>query len=180
MKIFIYLVSILLIGCSNPSSKETHSKNNRVKSQEYEKYCTNDKPRVEILNLASQGDVKQQLLLAMIYDAGHCQVADLKLAESWYAKSANQDYVPAQASLGAFYLSPTYHQHYKSFNIEKANYWLDRAIDQNSSQAMLYKSALYCDNTYNLENASECRYWLQKSSEAGNKQAIEILSNLNK
>lgn len=58
MKIFIYLVGILLIGCSNPSSKESHSKNNRVKSQEYEKYCTNDKPRVEILNLASQGDVK--------------------------------------------------------------------------------------------------------------------------
>ncbi len=177
MKLFICLIFILLVGCSNSSSSEIHETNSNEKSQQYEKYCIKDKPKDDILNLATNGDAKQQLLLAMIYDAGFCQVADIELAESWYIKSANQNYVPAQASLGAFYLSPDYYQKHKSFNIEQAQYWLDKAINQNNSQAMFYKSALYCDNTYSLEDMEECKYWLKKSADFGNKQAIEILSN---
>ena len=65
----------------------------------------------------------------------------------------------------------------RRFNIEQAQYWLDKAINQNNSQAMFYKSALYCDITYGLEDMKECKYWLKKSADFGNKQAIEILSN---
>lgn len=175
MKIFYVLTVLFLAGCGNQSSGEKRYSKDSAKSQ---KYCLNDKPKDTIVDLANQGDVEQQLLLAMIYDAGFCQTPDLKAAELWYSKSANQDYVPAQASLGAFYLSPGYYEGYGHFNIDQSQYWLDKAIEKENSQAMLYKSALYCDNTYDLEDIKACRYWLNEAVKFGNEKARQVLFDL--
>lgn len=178
MRFFVILCCMVLSGCW--SSDSTNTNDDKKLSAKAEKYCDGNQPKDDIISKANNGDVNKQLAMGLVYDAGYCGVQDLKVAESWYLKSASQGYDNAQMALGGFYVSDGYYKHYKTFNIEQAQYWLNKAIAQNNNTAMIYMSALYCNEQYGMEDFVACKYWLEKAAEFGNQEAIEILSDLPK
>lgn len=183
MRFFVILCCIVLSGCwSSDSANTNDGKTNDDKklSDKAEKYCHGNQPKDDIISKANNGDVNKQLAMGLVYDAGYCGVQDLKVAESWYLKSASQGYDNAQMALGALYISDEHYHQYKYFNVEQAQYWLNKAIAQNNSSAMFYMSVLYCDERYGVEDLVACKYWLEKAAEFGNPKAIEILSDLPK
>lgn len=79
---------------------------------------------------AEQGFPAAQYLLAGMYRQGRGIPQNLKQAELLYENAAKTGLVDAQYDLGIFYLLKTEFQDY-----QKAEYWLQKAADQNDLQA---------------------------------------------
>lgn len=79
---------------------------------------------------AEQGFPAAQYLLAGMYRQGRGIPQNLKQAELLYESAAKTGLVDAQYDLGIFYLLKTEFQDY-----QKAEYWLQKAADQNDLQA---------------------------------------------
>lgn len=79
---------------------------------------------------AEQGFAPAQYLLAGMYRQGLGIPKNLKQAQLLYERAAQTGLVDAQYDLGIFYLLKSEFQDYK-----KAEYWLQKAADQNDMQA---------------------------------------------
>ncbi len=79
---------------------------------------------------AEQGFPTAQYLLAGMYRQGLGIPKNLDQAHILYESAANTGLVDAQYDLGVFYLLKSKFQNYK-----KAEYWLQKAAEQNDTQA---------------------------------------------
>lgn len=79
---------------------------------------------------AEQSHPTAQYLLAGMYRQGIGVPKNLEQAKILYENAANFGLVDAQYDLGVFYLLKTEYQNYR-----KAEYWLQKAADQNDTQA---------------------------------------------
>ncbi len=179
-KYLTLLTVLVLFGCENKSQQSATDTQNTTAEQELQssKHCTDGKPKAELVQSATAGDANAQLTIAGMYDVGSCGTSDLTLAEEWYLKSANQNNTHAQMALGSLYASDEYHQKYGKWELEKAIHWITKASEQNNDVAMLYLGAIYYEDKYQINDMAKAKHWFEQSAQLGNKQAVQILSEI--
>lgn len=151
--------SSFFVACSN-STSTTKSKNNITQQeikdqfQQAQSLFDEDKSKeaYEIFKkLAEQGDAKSQNALGNGYEYGFWGETNLKQAEYWYRKAANQNYIKAIHNLGlSIFLQKRYKEafpyfekaasmnHADSVNMLGAYYSEGVLFDQNYEKALDY------------------------------------------
>jgi len=111
--IFLFFLALssslfLLVACSNSANttktKDSHSQQDvNILFKKAEVLFEDDKPQEAyniLKKLAEQGDAKSQNSLGNGYEYGFWGEVDLKQAEHWYRKAADQNYIKGIHNLG--------------------------------------------------------------------------------
>lgn len=127
---------------------------------------TNKTDLARQLKKANTGDAAAQFSLSIMYEQGGYGFSDNQTeAKKWIYKSAENNYVPAQLSLvdKALY----------NGNTQETIYWLNRAVQNNSLQAMRDLAMLNCHGILTPTNISECLNLLNRASSFQPKEELE-------
>jgi TPR repeat protein len=120
---------------------------------------------------AESGDREAQFWLGLIYEQGRLVPKDLEQAESWFLKSAEKGYAPAESILGLMYW-------YLDSDAAKAAMWLQRAAQKGDSEAQFWLGNAYEQGLLGTINYREALNWLQKSAKQGHPEAQASLGQM--
>ena len=84
---------------------------------------------------AESGDVEAQTAMGDAYRTGTVVQRHLPTAMRWYLRAASRGHVPAQVHLGRLYMQDLEQGALKR-NVDQARYWLKRAADGGSADAL--------------------------------------------
>ena len=118
---------------------------------------------------AESGDREAQFWLGCIYEQGRIVRKDAEQAESWFLKSAERGYAPAQRALGLTYSKE---------NSVKAALWLQRAAQHGDSEAQFWLGLAYEQGSFGATNYKDAVNWLQKSAKQGHPDAQASLGQM--
>lgn len=109
------------------------------------------------------------LLMTFVTVNGFCEVDDTML------KKAQQGNVEIQLEVARQYLNGDYPQ-----DAEKGLYWLEKAANQNNTEAMVTYAGILCDKDldYIEPNFIKAMELYRKAAAKGNKRAKEVLTDL--
>ena len=118
--VFLLSLPMLLIGCQ-PTQNIAEQPTSKIRLVVEE-----SNEIIELQELAKQGDVEAQILLAKAYDEGKGVYQDSQKAFQWYQKAANQGHSFAQYGLAwQYYIGNGVEQNYS-----KAFEWYEKAANQ--------------------------------------------------
>jgi TPR repeat protein len=121
---------------------------------------------VTLLSEAQSGDSHSQYLLALAYGEGQIIERDLAGARRWMLRSAEQGYVPAEASLGEMYLTNIPHEGAID-GYADADRWLRLAATQGDAHAQFWLGTGYQRGYFGAIDYAEAIGWIQKAAEQG-------------
>ena len=107
--------------------------------------------------LGTAGDAQVQNYLAFMYSAGLGTKKDIKKAEKWYRKAADQGYMDSQLKLGMLYEDLG--------KYAKALRWYRKAAVQGQPRAQYTMARLYWNGRGLKKNDTEAAKWYLKSAE---------------
>ena len=165
--------TVINIALTKTVKKETNKQNNKLTSQEIEKYY-NDGVKAynagnysEAVRLyrkaAEQGNAAAQCYLGYCYEFGKGVTKDLTEAVKWYRKAAEQGEVTAQCNLGYCYENgigvPK--------NYSEAVKWYRKAAEQGYARAQCNLGLCYENAQGVPQNYTEAVKWYRKAAEQG-------------
>ena len=117
-----------------------------------------------VKNAATQGKVKAQSILGIMYENGYGVSQDFKQALYWSQKAADQGDPTAQFLLGFLYDKGQG----VSQDCTQAASWYRKSADQGNSDAQFRLSVLYAKGQGIEQDYAQALYWSQKSANNGN------------
>lgn len=124
---------------------------------------------------SSNGSSMAAYNLAIIYDAGMGVPVDTQKAGSLYLSSANSGYIPAFIKVVDMYANGS--KGVKKDN-EKAREWLDKAIENEDSDAMLLKANAYFYGNYGYaQDMALAKKWLDNAKKLDNPNVSKVESS---
>jgi TPR repeat protein len=118
---------------------------------------------------ARSGDAEAQYWLGSVYEQGRLVAKDSEKASSWFMKSAEQGYSPAQLIVGMM-SSPS--------DPVKAERWFRRAADQGNAEAQFWLGVAYEQGWFGTTDFQEALKWFRKSAEQGHPDAQASLGGM--
>lgn len=110
--------------------------------------------------------------LGVVYDAGMGVSVDAKKAGSLYMRAADRGYLPAFTKVVEMYATGS--KGVTKSN-EKARSWLDKAIENDDSDAMLLKANAYYNGNYGYaKDMALAKDWLEKAKQLENPNATTL------
>ena len=119
-------------------------------------------------------DPKVQFKLGLMYDVGRDVPQDYKEAVTWFTKSAEQGFGPAQYSLGVMYADG----HGVPQNYEEAVKWYTKSAVQGFAPAQYNLGVMYHKGRGVPQNYNKSFEWYTKSAEQGYAKAQSNLGVL--
>jgi tetratricopeptide (TPR) repeat protein len=118
---------------------------------------------------AESGDREAQFWVGSIYEQGRLVPRDQETAKSWFLKSANKGYAPAERTVGVlyWYSEPA-----------KAVTWLQRAARKGDSEAQFWLGTGYEQGLFGVTNYRDAVDWLTKSAKQGHPDAEASLGQM--
>jgi Sel1 repeat len=113
----------------------------------------------KVVSQAQAGQRETEYLVALAYDEGRLVTRDHVASASWMLKSAEQEYVPAQAGMGRLYIAgvkdngPIPHR-------SDAEKWFRLAAAQGDADAQFWLGAAYQRGWFGAFNDQEALKWL--------------------
>ena len=95
--------------------------------------------------------------------------SDSNFAYSWFLKSANQGYAPAELRIGLYYYSgdkPVNQDYLEAYK------WLEKSANQENSDAQYMLGTMYLSGDGVKQNHVESLEWYEKSAKNGNSKAM--------
>jgi TPR repeat protein len=130
----------------------------------------------ELTVKAKQGDPKAQCALGVAHLTGRLAPKDIKLAFTWFSKSANQGYAEAQVYMGLMYSSdesvPV------SVDLKQAFAWYYKAAIQGHSGAQNNLGLMYDNGKSVLEDDKLAVQWYAKAANQGHAEAQSNLGRM--
>lgn len=121
---------------------------------------------------SANGSAMADYNLGVVYDAGMGIAVDAKKAGTFYMRSAELGYLPAFSKVVEMYATGT--KGVEKSN-EKARAWLDKAIDNDDSDAMLLKANAYYHGNYGYaKDMALAKDWLEKAKKMDNPNASTV------
>jgi TPR repeat protein len=120
----------------------------------------------KVVSQAQAGQREAQYLVALAYEEGRLVTRDLAAAASWMLKSAEQEYVPAQAGMGKLYIAgvkdngPIPHR-------GDAEKWFRLAAAQGDADAQFWLGTAYQRGWFGEFDDREAFQWLRKAAAQG-------------
>ena len=120
----------------------------------------------KVVSQAQAGQREAQYLVALAYEEGRLVTRDLAAAASWMLKSAEQEYVPAQAGMGKLYIAgvkdngPIPHR-------GDAEKWFRLAAAQGDADAQFWLGTAYQRGWFGGFDDREAFQWLRKAAAQG-------------
>ncbi len=120
----------------------------------------------KVVSQAQAGQREAQYLVALAYDVGRPVTRDHVAAASWMLKSAEQEYVPAQAGMGKLYIAgvedngPLPHR-------ADAEKWFRLAAAQGDADGQFWLGRAYQRGWFGGFDDREALYWLTKAAAQG-------------
>lgn len=120
----------------------------------------------------ANGSAMANYNLGVVYDAGLGVSIDSNKAGGLYRKSAELGYLPAYAKVIDMYATGSKGV---AKNNEVAREWLDKAIEQDDSDAMLLKANAYHYGNYGYaKDMAKAKTWLEKARELSNPNVSKV------
>ena len=123
---------------------------------------------------ASQGDMRAQNLVGIIYDEGLGVPVDHLEAMKWFRKSANQGYDKAQSNLGFIY----YNGKGVPQDYNESVRWFRKAAEQDFANAQYCLGVMYANGQGVNQDYNEAVTWYRKAAEQGYANAQCNLGNM--
>jgi len=120
----------------------------------------------KLVSQAQSGQREAEYLVALAYEEGRLVARDVAAAASWMLKSAEQEYVPAQAGMGELYIAgvkddgPIPHR-------GDAEKWFRLAAAQGDADAQFWLGAAYQRAWFGAFDDQEALKWLRKAAAQG-------------
>jgi len=120
----------------------------------------------KVVSQSQAGQREAQYLVALAYEEGRLVTRDLAAAASWMLKSAEQEYVPAQAGMGKLYIAgvkdngPISHR-------GDAEKWFRLAAAQGDADAQFWLGTAYQRGWFGGFDDREAFQWLRKAAAQG-------------
>lgn len=128
-----------------------------------------------ILQQANQNNPQMQFELGKRYYTGNGIGSDKQNALFWLAKSATQNYLPAQRALGILFLDGDGEV---SANPKQAIEWLEQAAKQNDPIAIGLLAKTYKDGVFVKADYVKATEWAERGAALDNAEAQYILGDL--
>jgi uncharacterized protein len=119
---------------------------------------------------AAAGDADAQFNLAQAYKLGRGVPADIKLAQSWYEKAANQGHEQAQANLGLIL--------FQNGDRKGAMPWIQKAADRNEPRAQYVLGTALFNGDLVAKDWPKAYALMTRAAAAGLPQAATSLSQM--
>jgi len=130
----------------------------------------------ELRRLARRGDRKAQFALGQAYNTGSGVAMDHTKAVSWYRKSANQGYPPAQTVLGLmYYWGPASGQRVLAKNYAEAVKWFRLAAEQGFPAAQYWLGVAYTIGNGLPQDYEKAAQWYRRAAKQGYTRAQTAL-----
>lgn len=120
----------------------------------------------ELLSKAQSGNAEAQFWLGKVYEEGRLVPRDADESASWFLKSAEQGYCPAQRMLGLINARS---------NPPVGERWLLRAAEQGDAVAQFWLGFAYENNWFGTTDSQEALKWYKKAAEGGDPDAQVVL-----
>jgi len=121
---------------------------------------------IKVVSQAQAGQREAQYLVALAYQEGRLVTRDHAVAASWMLKSAEQEYVPAQAGMGKLHIAgvkdngPIPHR-------DDAEKWFRLAAEQGDADAQFWLGIAYQRGWFGGFDDREAFQWLRKAAAQG-------------
>jgi len=129
----------------------------------------------QITKMAQDGDAVAQYQLARLYRNGVGVTKNEAEALAWFTKSANQNYAPAQSTLGTIYrfglLGTTQ-------DTQKAIEWYQKAADQQFPPAQAHLGAMYALGQGVTQDDAQALQWYMKAANQNFTRAQAALARM--
>ena len=178
----LFLISLLLIGCSHPSppvdevtmaSAEEGDATAQIKvGLAFDKEENYEEAARWYRMAAEQGVSEAQNNLGVMYKDGQGVKQDFKEAAHWFLLAAQQDNTLAQLNLGWLYHAGKGLRQ----NADSARYWYSKAAQKGHATAQLNLGILYLQQKDTI-TAIHC---LRQAAQQGNEGALRILQRINR
>jgi len=120
-----------------------------------------------LFSIAESGDPEAQYWLGRIYDAGRLLPLDKQKSDSWYQKSAEQGYAPAE------YLVCLTHANLEPIELERCMW---RAAEKAVPEAQFWLGVAFDQHLwFGVTDKQESLKWFRKAAEQGNPDAEATL-----
>lgn len=126
---------------------------------------------------AESGNVEAQTAMGDAYRTGTSVQRHLPTAMRWYLRAASRGHVPAQVHLGRLYMQDLEQGALKR-NVDQARYWLKRASDGGSPEAVHLSAQLLLETDSPLFDAAGGLELLERASQLGSGAACNDLGLL--
>jgi len=120
-----------------------------------------------LISQAQAGDAESQYLVARAYREGRLVPLDDAAFASWMRKSAEQDYGPAQASMGDLYIAGVRDVVGPIPHCDEAEKWLRLAAKQGNADAQFWLGAGYQRGWFGKSDDREAFEWITKAAAQG-------------
>jgi uncharacterized protein len=142
------------------------------KQAEFEKYvrvwAMTGNELEELVSKAKSGDREAQYWVGIKCEEGQLESMDSTGAPTWFLKSAQQGFPPAQRKYGKLVADN---------NPPEGERWLLRAAEQGDAEAEMWLGAAYEQNWFGTVDLQESIKWYRKAAEAGQVDAQMLLGN---
>jgi TPR repeat protein len=122
----------------------------------------------ELISKAQSGDAQAQYWVGIKCQEGQLESTDPKEAPTWFLKSAQQGFAPAQRTYGKLVANN---------NPPEGERWLLRAAERGDADAEMWLGAAYEQNWFGTVDLQESIKWYRKAAEAGQVDAQMLLGN---
>jgi TPR repeat protein len=119
-----------------------------------------------LLAQAQQGQREAQYLVALVYGGGSLVAPDVEAATSWMLKSAEQEYLPAEAEMGRLCLAGA-NEDAPIPQRAKAEKWLRLAAAQGDADAQFWLGTAYQRSWFGALDDREALGWLRRAAAQG-------------
>jgi len=120
----------------------------------------------KVVSQAQAGQPEAQYLVALAYEEGRLVTRDDAAAASWMLKSAEQEYVPAQAGMGQLYIVGA-HDNGPIPHRADAEKWFRLAAAQGDADAQFWLGKAYQRGWFGGLDDREAFQWLTKAATQG-------------
>lgn len=122
----------------------------------------------ELISKAQSGDAEAQYWVGNRCEEGQLESMDPKEAPTWFLKSAQQGFAPAQRKYGKLVAGD---------NPPEGERWLLRAAEQGDAEAEMWLGTAYEQNWFGSVDLQESIKWYHKAAAAGQVDAQMLLGN---
>jgi TPR repeat protein len=161
-RILPLLLLLSLIGCGHCSAQETPDPKQselavwaRLESMTHADFQA-------LMAKGQSGDAEAQCWVGRVYDYGRLVPKDEEAAASWFLKSAEQGYMPAQRLYGLVSVH---------INPSVGEGWMLRAAEQGDTEAQFWLGFAYENNWFGPPDPREALKWYKRAAEGGNPDA---------
>jgi uncharacterized protein len=161
-------VILLLLAASNLPAE--HSDPTRVRLANVARLAALTQRDFNALSSeAESGDREAQFWLGSIFVQGRLVQRDYEQAETWFLKSAEEGYAPAERALGLVY---------SHRDPAKAAMWLQRAAQKGDAEAQFDLGNAYEKGSFGTISYRQALNWLEKSAKQDHPEAQAMLAQM--